>query len=176
MRATRTSCNGSSPRPDRTGPSWCTDITEHPTRAVKVYCCAALDVLPARLWAGRSPTTYARTSSSMLCPWRPGGDVPSGTIVHADRAVKTDSTGCRNSLVVEVLRVQAGLADPQLLGDPGHRVAGSSSQVDRPAMKLRRMWRRHLCTPFLQRTSLQIRCPGYRGRLHPAPTSQLEPE
>ena len=50
--------------PDRL---WCTDITEHPTRAGKVYCAAVLDVFPASWWAGRSPTTCVRTLSSTPC-------------------------------------------------------------------------------------------------------------
>src|SRR5690606_654930 len=60
---------------------------------------------------------------------------------------------------------QTRLADPELLGDLRDRCPGLTGKVDRPAAELRWVWCRHLRTPLLQRSSLQIRCPGYRVRL-----------
>jgi transposase InsO family protein len=39
---------------------WITDITEHPTREGKLYCCVVLDAYSRRWWAGRSTPTRPR--------------------------------------------------------------------------------------------------------------------
>lgn len=65
---------------------WCTDITEHPTRGGKVYCCAVLDVF-SRAVVGWSIADHMRSDlvvdALQMAIWRrrPG----TGTIVHADR-------------------------------------------------------------------------------------------
>ena len=41
---------------------WLTDITEHPTREGKVYCCAVLDLFTARSLGGRSTAPVKRRS------------------------------------------------------------------------------------------------------------------
>ena len=41
-------------RATRPNELWLTDITEHPTREGKVYCCVVLDLFTARWSAGRS--------------------------------------------------------------------------------------------------------------------------
>jgi putative transposase len=46
---------------DRPDALWVTDITQHRTQGGWVYCAVVLDVFPAGSWAGRSPTTYARS-------------------------------------------------------------------------------------------------------------------
>ena len=69
--------------PDRL---WCTDITEHPTAAGKVYCCAVLDVF-SRQVVGWSIADHVRSElvvdALQMATWRrrPGA----GTIVHSDR-------------------------------------------------------------------------------------------
>jgi len=55
---------------------WCTDITEHPTREGKVYCCAVLDVFSRQSSGGPSRTTCAQSSWSTRCKWPPGGGGP----------------------------------------------------------------------------------------------------
>lgn len=64
---------------------WCTDITEHPTRAGKVYCCAVLDVF-SRVVVGWSIADHMRSDlvvdALQMAVWR---RLPDGTIVHADR-------------------------------------------------------------------------------------------
>jgi transposase InsO family protein len=68
--------------PDRL---WCTDITEHPTRDGKVYCCAVLDVF-SRVVVGWSIADHMRSDlvvdALQMATWRRH---PKGTIVHSDR-------------------------------------------------------------------------------------------
>lgn len=68
--------------PDRL---WCTDITEHPTRTGKVYCCAVLDVF-SRSVVGWSIADHMRSDlvvdALQMATWRRR---PEGTIVHSDR-------------------------------------------------------------------------------------------
>ena len=65
---------------------WCTDITEHPTRAGKVYCCAVLDVFTRQV-VGWSIADHMRTDlvvdALQMATWRRRPEP--GTIVHADR-------------------------------------------------------------------------------------------
>lgn len=64
---------------------WCTDITEHPTRGGKVYCCAVLDVFTRQI-VGWSIADHMRSDlvvdALQMAIWRRR---PAGTIVHADR-------------------------------------------------------------------------------------------
>ena len=64
---------------------WCTDITEHPTRGGKVYCCAVLDVFTRQI-VGWSMADHMRSDlvvdALQMAIWRRR---PAGTIVHADR-------------------------------------------------------------------------------------------
>lgn len=64
--------------PDRL---WCTDMTEHPTQAGKVYCCAVLAVFSRPWWASRLPTTRDRAWSLMPC----SGDLATSTWGWHDR-------------------------------------------------------------------------------------------
>jgi putative transposase len=69
--------------PDRL---WCTDVTEHPTKEGKLYCCCVLDVFSRRV-VGWSIADHVRSElvvdALQMATWRrrpaPGG------IVHADR-------------------------------------------------------------------------------------------
>lgn len=69
--------------PDRL---WCSDVTEHPTKEGKVYCCCVLDVFSRRV-VGWSIADHIRSElvvdALQMATWRrrpePGG------IVHADR-------------------------------------------------------------------------------------------
>lgn len=74
----RGSRNGSGTKPDntasdkvnrafaRSGPNqlWVTDITEHPTREGKVYCCVVLD-------AYRDASSAGRSTPRRPLPWLP---------------------------------------------------------------------------------------------------------
>ena len=65
---------------------WCTDITEHPTRDGKVYCCAVLDVFSRQI-VGWSIADHMRSElvvdALQMATWR--RRPVAGTIVHADR-------------------------------------------------------------------------------------------
>lgn len=65
---------------------WCTDITEHPTRCGKVYCCAVLDVFTRQV-VGWSIADHMRSDlvldALQMAIWRRRPQP--GTVVHADR-------------------------------------------------------------------------------------------
>ena len=75
--------------PDRL---WCTDITEHPTDAGKVYCAAVLDVFSRRI-VGCSIADHMRSElvidALQMARWN--RQPPPGTIVHADRGAQYTS-------------------------------------------------------------------------------------
>jgi putative transposase len=64
---------------------WLTDITEHPTREGKVYCCAVLDLFSRKVvgWAidRRCESTLVNDALSMASRARP---TSSTTIIHSD--------------------------------------------------------------------------------------------
>jgi putative transposase len=71
----------------RDGPNqlWMTDITEHPTREGKVYCCAVLDAWSRRVvgWSIDRRPTAAMVNSALgmaIESRRP----PNGTLIHSD--------------------------------------------------------------------------------------------
>jgi len=65
---------------------WCTDITEHPAKTGKVYCCAVLDVF-SRVIVGWSIADHMRSElvldALQMATWRRRPEP--GAIVHADR-------------------------------------------------------------------------------------------
>jgi transposase InsO family protein len=71
---------------------WRTDITEHPTRAGKVYCSAVLDVF-SRVVVGWSIADHMRSDlvvdALQMAIWRRR---PQATIVHADAQAGAAST------------------------------------------------------------------------------------
>jgi transposase InsO family protein len=75
----------------RTGPNqlWVTDITEHPTREGKVYCCVVLDTFSRRVvgWSiDASPTAALVTNALGMAieSRRP----PPGAVIHSDQGVQ----------------------------------------------------------------------------------------
>lgn len=81
----------------RSGPNqlWVTDITEHPTREGKVYCCVVLDAYSRRVvgWSiDASPTAALVTNAlGMAIDTRLGRSGGAGTIIHSDRGVQFGS-------------------------------------------------------------------------------------
>lgn len=81
----------------RSGPNqlWVTDITEHPTREGKVYCCAVLDTYSRRVvgWSiDASPTAALVTNAlGMAIDSRLGKTTEPGTIIHSDQGVQFGS-------------------------------------------------------------------------------------
>lgn len=78
----------------RTGPDqlWVTNITEHPTREGKVYCCAVLDTYSRRVvgWSIDSSPTGALVTSAlgMAIDTRLDKHAEPGTIIHSDHGVQ----------------------------------------------------------------------------------------
>jgi putative transposase len=70
---------------------WCTDITEHPTREGKVYCCCVLDVYSRKIvgWAidTRQTTHLVLNALDMAIEARK----PTDTVIHADHGTQFTS-------------------------------------------------------------------------------------
>ncbi len=81
----------------RSGPNqlWVTDITEHPTREGKVYCCVVLDTYSRRVvgWSiDASPTAVLVTNAlGMAIDSRLHKTAEPGTIIHSDQGVQFGS-------------------------------------------------------------------------------------
>ena len=79
---------------NRAGPNqlWVTDITEHPTREGKVYCCVILDTYSRRVvgWSiDASPTGALVTNAlGMAIDSRLDKHATPGTIIHSDQGVQ----------------------------------------------------------------------------------------
>ena len=81
----------------RSGPDqlWVTDITEHPTREGKVYCCVVLDTYSRRVvgWSIDSSPTGALVTNAlgMAIDSRLSKRAEPGTIIHSDQGVQFGS-------------------------------------------------------------------------------------
>ncbi len=71
---------------------WVTDITEHPTREGKVYCCVVLDTFSRKVvgWSidSTQTTTLVLNALGMATQRRPSRD---GLVMHSDRGVQFTS-------------------------------------------------------------------------------------
>jgi putative transposase len=71
---------------------WLTDITEHPTREGKVYCCAVLDTFSRKIvgWSidSTQTTSLVLNALGMATQRRPNRD---GLVMHSDRGVQFTS-------------------------------------------------------------------------------------
>ena len=68
---------------------WVTDITEHPTREGKVYCCVVLDICSRKVvgWSIDSTQTAALATNALgmaIQSRRP----PEGAVIHSDHGVQ----------------------------------------------------------------------------------------
>jgi putative transposase len=72
----------------RSGPNqlWVTDITEHPTREGKIYCCAVLDTYSRRVvgWSIDASPTAALVTNALGMAIDSRRPQP-GTLIHSDR-------------------------------------------------------------------------------------------
>ncbi|MET3948888.1 hypothetical protein ABIB49_003614 [Arthrobacter sp. UYCu512] len=78
---------------------WVTDITEHPTREGKVYCCAVMDTNSCRIvgWSIDSNQDSALVVNALDMAMRNRRPVPGG-IVHADHGVQFTSWAFTNKI------------------------------------------------------------------------------
>ena len=92
-------------RRDRPNELWVTDITEHPTREGKVYCCVVLDTFSRKVvgWSIESTqtTNLVLNALGMATQRRPDRD---GLVVHSDRGVQFTSWAFSHNLT------QAGIS------------------------------------------------------------------
>ena len=78
----------------RNGPNqlWVTDITEHPTREGKVYCCVVPDTYLRRVvgWSIDAPPTAALVTNAlgMAIESRLDKATEAGTVIHSDQGVQ----------------------------------------------------------------------------------------
>ncbi|MGW4720803.1 DDE-type integrase/transposase/recombinase, partial [Nocardia sp. NPDC004260] len=56
--------------PARPNELWCTDITEHPARDGKVYCCAILDCFSKKIVGRAFPPSPTRCWSTTRSTWQ----------------------------------------------------------------------------------------------------------
>ena len=77
----------------RSGPNklWVTDITEHPTREGKVFCCAVLDAFSRKIvgWSIDSTQTAALVTNALGMAI--AGRDPDRTVIHSDRGTQFTS-------------------------------------------------------------------------------------
>jgi putative transposase len=110
----------------RDGPNqlWMTDITEHPTREGKVYCCVVLDAF-SRLVVGWSiestQTTVLVTNALGMATNR--RDRAEGLVIHSDRGVQGGFNWSSQHLSTEVNDGQAGRVDDRVDGQGADEVA-----------------------------------------------------
>ncbi len=82
---------------NRAGPNqlWVTDITEHPTREGKVYCCVILDTYSRRVvgWSIDSSPTGALVTNAlgMAIDSRLDNSIEPATVIHSDQGVQFGS-------------------------------------------------------------------------------------
>ncbi len=69
---------------------WMTDITEHPTREGKIYCCVVLDAFSRRVvgWSIDSTQTAVLVTNALGMATR-RRDPAGGLVIHSDRGVQT---------------------------------------------------------------------------------------
>lgn len=104
----------------RDGPNqlWVTDITEHPTREGKLYCCVVIDAYSRRVvgWAidSRQPANLATSALGMAIDSRSAtvGQIPGG-IIHGDHGTQFTSW-----TFTERARRAGLLPSPGTVGDP----------------------------------------------------------
>ena len=118
---------GRSFRRDRPNELWMTDITEHPTREGKVYCCVVLDAF-SRLVVGWSIDTTQTTllvlnALGMATQRREHGV---GLVIHSDRGVQGGFNWSSQRLIVEGCDGQAGWVDDGVDGQGADEVAGEA--------------------------------------------------
>ena len=114
----------------RDGPNllWMTDITEHPTREGKLYCCAVLDAWSRKVvsWSLDRRPTAAMVNSALAMALHSRGPRP-GAVVHSDHGTQGGFKWSSQRLDVEVCDGQAVGVVGDADGETGDEVAGASA-------------------------------------------------
>jgi putative transposase len=85
------------PAPDQL---WVTDITEHPTREGKLYCCVVLDVFSRRVvgWAIDSHQATPLVTNALGMAITNRAPIPDQTVIHSDHGSQTPAATTPPSL------------------------------------------------------------------------------
>jgi transposase InsO family protein len=104
---------------------WVTDITEHPTREGKVYCCCVLDTCSRRIvgWSidSAQDTTLVVNALDMAIKQR---RVKKGSVVHADHGTQGEFNWSSQHLNYGGVNGQASWVDERVNGEVTDEVAG----------------------------------------------------
>jgi Integrase core domain/HTH-like domain len=109
---------------------WVTDITEHPTREGKVYCCVVLDTYSRRVvgWSIDSSPTAALVTNAlgMAIDTRIGNTTTAGTIIHSDQGAQGGFNWSSQHLDCGGADGQASGVDDGVDGQGADEVAGGA--------------------------------------------------
>jgi putative transposase len=99
---------------DRPGPDqlWVTDITEHPTREGKVYCCVVLDVFSRRVvgWSIDSHQATPLVTNALGMAITNRTPIPDQTVIHSDHGSQARFKGSsQHRLVGSRVAARSGL-------------------------------------------------------------------
>ncbi len=111
---------------------WLTDITEHPTREGKVYCCAVLDTFSRKIvgWSidSTQTTSLVLNALGMATQRRPSRD---GLVMHSDRGVQLGLNWSSQHLDRGGVYGQASGMDEGVDGQGADEVAGEAVAASR---------------------------------------------
>jgi putative transposase len=114
-------------RRDRPNELWVTDITEHPTREGKVYCCVVLDTFSRKVvgWSidSTQTTSLVLNALGMATQRRPDRN---GLVMHSDRGVQGGFKWSSQHLELRSCDGQAGWLDEGVDGALADEVARAS--------------------------------------------------
>jgi putative transposase len=104
---------------------WLTDITEHPTREGKIYCCVVLDLFSRKVvgWAidRRCEATLVNDALSMAAGTRV---TSSSTVIHSDHGSQGEFNWSSQHLNYGGVNGQASWVDERVNGEVTDEVAG----------------------------------------------------
>ena len=117
-----------------------TDITEHPTREGKIYCCVVLDAFSRRVvgWSIDSTQTTVLVTNALGMATR-RRDPAEGLVIHSDRGVQLRFNQSSQHLVVDLI-VNIDRALPQEFASRASSAVGCSGR-----RRQRRGHRRSVC-------------------------------
>jgi putative transposase len=106
---------------------WVTDITEHPTREGKVFCCAVLDAFSRKVvgWSIDSTQTAALVTSALGMAIK-GRDPDPRTVIHSDRGTQGGFKWSSQHPSTEVCDGQASWVDDRVDGQGTDEIAGQA--------------------------------------------------
>ena len=105
---------------------WVTDITEHPTREGKVFCCAVLDAFSRKVVGWSIDSTQTATLVTNALGMAIKGRDPDRTVIHSDRGTQGGFNCSSQHLSAEVNDGQAGWVDDRVDRQGADEIAGQA--------------------------------------------------